>query len=79
MQGEHTLAHAVDEASHHEDRVKVPLLLQVYPPRTSPGKWKPLAILPAELNDPIQDQGEEAMEEDLGCQEQKSKTTFCYF
>ena len=67
------MSHAVDEASHHEDRVKVPLLRQSYPACPSPGKWEPLAILPSKLNDPEEDQGDQSMEEDLSCQEQKTK------
>ena len=69
----YTLSHAVDEACNHEDRVKVPLLLQVPLLFSLPGKGKPLAI-PAVLNDPVKGQGKHSMEEDLGQEGEETKT-----
>ena len=62
---EDTLSHAVDEACHHEHRVKVPQPLQVHSLCHTPGEGKPLSI-PVELKDPVQGQGKHSMKEDLG-------------
>ena len=68
-----TLSHAVDEACHHEDRVQVPLLLQVPPLCPPPGEGEPFSVLPSKLNDPVEGQGDHSMEEDLGCYGDKTK------
>ena len=60
-----TLAHAVYEASDHEDRVKVPQLLRVCVDSFAPGKGNALSI-PAILQHPVQGQSHQAMQEGLG-------------
>ena len=63
-----TLSHAVDEASNHEDRVKVPQLLWVLLTSCpTPSKGKALPIPPV-LNNPVQSQGQDSMKKNL-CQE----------
>ena len=60
-----TLAHTVDEASHHQDRVKVPQLLRIIFLGPTPGKGKSLPI-PSVLDDPVEGQRNHSVQEDLG-------------
>ena len=70
---EDTLSHAVDEACHHEHRVKVPQPLQVHSLCHTPGEGKPLSI-PAILNNPVECQGNHSMKEDFDQDDEKAET-----
>ena len=65
-----TLSHAVDKASNHEDRVKVPQLLWIILTSCpTPSKGKALPIPPV-LNNPVESQGQDSMKKNL-CHECK--------
>ena len=59
-----TLPHAVDEACDHEDRVEVPLLVQV-PHLLAPEGEGEAHGVPAVLDDPVEREGELPVEKDL--------------
>ena len=69
VKSELTLAHEVDEAGNHENRVKVKLALGV----VSPCERKCFA-LGMELDNPIKNQSENAMEENLRDEDHETET-----
>ena len=60
----YTLTHTIDEASNHEDRVKVPLLVKISL-FSSPESERETLSIPSVLNYPVEGESKLPVQEDL--------------
>ena len=67
------MTHAVDEACDHEDWVEVPLLVQVAYLLAPEGEGEAHGV-PAVLDDPVEGEGELAVEQDLDQERHQAET-----
>ena len=65
-----TLAHEVNESTNHEDRMKIEFQLWI----VSPGERIGFVRLGMVLNDPEEDQTQDTMKQNLGDEDEESKT-----
>jgi len=68
---QHRLSHEVDESCDHEDGMKPELCLGIFLPR----EWPGLAFFAVEHEDPVEDEAERSVQQDLRDRHQKAEAT----